>query len=415
MKILVVAPMPPDRDGAGAIPILLHAQLSGLRERNELTVVTVVTAVGDEAGEGEAVEKLTAEGFRVQAADRRRPGTAAGRWRRRLRLARTWLCGTPWRAAWFAEPGIQRILDRLAATERFDVAVVEDSAMAGFRLPAGAASVLTEHEVLRPRKANWRPGRPSRWPRWAWSELDWRRRYRFQHEAWGRFDRVLAFTRRDAEAIAELRPELADRVAVGPFGLTLPAAADTAAEDADSVLFSGNFTHQPNRDAAQWLAGEIMPALRRLRPQARLRLVGNSPPSGALALAGPGIEVVADPLAIEPYLESAAVVLAPVRTGGGMRMKVLQALAAGKAVVTTPRGAEGFDCFGEEPPLVLAETAEQLATATAELLGDERARRDLGRRARDFAERHYSPAAWAERLESVYREASERREASVRG
>jgi glycosyltransferase involved in cell wall biosynthesis len=412
MRILIVAPMPPDPDGAGAIPILLHAQLTGLRERNELTVVT---AVGDEPGEGVAVEKLAAEGLQVHAAERHQPRTAPRRWRRRLRLGGAWLRGTPWRAAWFAEPGIQRILDRLAASERFDVVVVEDSAMAGFRLPAGAASVLTEHEVLRPRKARWRPGRPSQWPRWAWSELDWRRRYRFQHDAWGRFDRVLAFTRRDAEAIAELRPELADRVAVSPFGLTLPAVADPAAEDAESVLFSGNFTHQPNRDAAQWLAGEIAPALRRLRPRARLRLVGNAPPETLRALKAPGIEVVADPPAIEPYLESAAVVIAPVRTGGGMRMKVLQALAAGKAVVTTSRGTEGFDCFEEEPPLALAETAEELAAATAGLLGDERARRDLGHRARDFAERHHSPAAWAERLESVYREASERREASVHG
>jgi glycosyltransferase involved in cell wall biosynthesis len=411
MRILIVAPVPPDPDGAGAIPILLHAQLTGLRERNDLTVVT---AVGDEPGEGEAVERLAVEGFRVHAADRRQPRTAARRWRRRLRLAGAWLRGTPWRAAWFAEPGIQRVLDRLAA-DSFDVVVVEDSAMAGFRLPAGAAAVLTEHEVLRPRKASWRPGRPLRWPRWAWSELDWRRRYRFQRKAWGRFDRVLAFTRRDAEAIAELQPELADRVAVSPFGLTLPAAADTAAEDADTVLFSGNFTHQPNRDAAQWLAGEIMPALRRLRPGACLRLVGNSPPGTLRALEAPGIEVVADPAAIEPYLESAAVVLAPVRTGGGMRMKILQALAAGKAVVTTSRGTEGFDCFDEDPPLVLAETAEQLAAATAEMLGDEQARHDLGRRAGEFAERHYNPGAWAGRLEALYREASESREASVRG
>jgi glycosyltransferase involved in cell wall biosynthesis len=132
-------------------------------------------------------------------------------------------------------------------------------------------------------------------------------------------------------------------------------------------------------------------------------------------MAGPAIEVVADPLRVEPYIESAAVVLAPVRTGGGMRMKVLQALAAGKAVVTTPRGAEGFDCFGEEPPLRCADTAEGLAATTAELLGDDEARRDLGARARRFAERHYSPAAWAGRLEAAYREAIGTREDEADG
>jgi glycosyltransferase involved in cell wall biosynthesis len=98
-----------------------------------------------------------------------------------------------------------------------------------------------------------------------------------------------------------------------------------------------------------------------------------------------------------------------------MRMTVLQALAAGKAVVTTPRGAEGFDCFGEEPPLRCASTAEDLAAATAELLGDDEARRNLGRRARGFAERHYSPAAWAVRLEAAYREAIATRGDEVHG
>jgi polysaccharide biosynthesis protein PslH len=408
MRILIVAPVPPDPDGAGAIPILLHAQLAGLRERNE---VTVVTAVGDEPGEGEAVAKLAAAGVRVHAADRRQPRAAGRRWRRRLRLARAWLGGTPWRAAWFADPGVQRILDRLGASESFDVAVVEDSAMAGFRLPAGAATVLTEHEVLRPRRTDWRAGAPSRWPAWAWNELDWRRRHRFQREAWGRFDRVLAFTGRDARAIAELRPDLAGRVAVSPFGLAVPPAADATAEIADSLVFSGNFTHQPNRDAAEWLADEIVPALRRLRPEAHLRLVGNA--AAALrSRSGAGIEVIPNPVAVEPYIESAAVVLAPVRTGGGMRMKVLQALAAGKAVVTTERGAEGFDCFDEEPPLRVAETADQFAAAAAELLGDEQARRALGRQAREFAERRLSPAAWAKRLEAVYEDARAAKEAS---
>lgn len=412
MKILIVAPMPPDPSGAGAIPILLHAQISGLRERND---VTLVTATGDETGEVEAVERLRAEGFDVYAADRRRPRTAAGRWRRRARLAAAWLSGTPWRAAWFAEPGVQRILDRLAEEERFDVAVVEDSAMAGFRLPAGTPSVLTEHEVLRPRKPSWRPGPPSGWARWAWSELDWRRRYRFQHRMWQRFDRVLAFTRRDAETIVELCPNLAGRVTASPFGLAIPAEAGGAREEADTVVFSGNFTHQPNRDAARWLAEEILPALRRQRPKARLCLVGNAPPREVMEMAGPAIEVVADPPRVEPYIESAAVVIAPVRTGGGMRMKVLQAIAAGKAVITTPRGTEGFDRFGEEVPLRCADTAEGLAAAAAELLDDEGMRLDLGRRAREFAERHCSPAAWALRLEAAYREAIGARDEKAHG
>ena len=88
-----------------------------------------------------------------------------------------------------------------------------------------------------------------------------------------------------------------------------------------------------------------------------------------------------------------------------MRMKVLQAMAAGKAVVTTGRGGEGYDCFGEEAPLAIADDEGEIAAATAALLGDTARRRDLGAKARAFAERHCRPEAWARRLTAVYEEA----------
>lgn len=404
MRILIVATVPPDPDGAGAIPILLHAQLSGLRERNE---VTLVSAVGDEPGEAEAAARVADTGIDAHFADRRRPATASARWPRRARLVRAWLGGTPWRAAWFATPGIQEILDRLGAEREFDVAVVEDSAMSGFRLPAGVPTILTEHEVLRPRRTIRPPTRPARWPGWAFAELDWRKRPPFQRAAWRRFDRVLAYGSRDAAAIAELAPEVSDRVRVCPFGIELPPPPAPGGERPGPVLFSGNFTHWPNRDAALWLAREIMPAVRARQPGAQLQIVGASPPAEIVALAGPGIEVHADVPSVDPHIEAAAVVVAPVRSGGGMRMKVLQALAAGKAVVTTGRGAEGFDCFGEPPPLAIAGGAGPFAAEVAALLADPGRREELGHRARAFAEAHHGPAAWAARLQSAYEEAIE--------
>jgi glycosyltransferase involved in cell wall biosynthesis len=402
MRILIVAPVPPQEGGSGAIPVLLDAQLTGLRERNE---VTFVSSVGDEPGEAEAVERLRASGLDAHFADRRRPGAGLQRWRRRARMAGAWsLRKEPWRAVWFADPGIQAILDRLARTHDFDVAVVEDSAMSGFRLPASVPALLTEHEVLRPRPVEWHPGAPREWPGWAFGELDWRKRPSFQRSAWRRFDRVLAFGRRDAAAIAELAPELATRVRVSPFGLALPAATEPSREQPGSLLFVGNFTHQPNRDAARWLARQIMPAVLAREPRARLRIVGSSAPAEILALAGEAVEVISDAPSVEPYTEAAALVVAPVRTGGGMRMKVLQALAAGKAVVTTSRGSEGFDCFAEPPPLAIADDAGAFAGAIAALLGDPAQRLALGERARSFAEMHYSPSAWAGRLEELYGE-----------
>jgi glycosyltransferase involved in cell wall biosynthesis len=402
MKVLLVVPVPPQAEGGGAIPVLLHAELVGLRQLHE---VTLVTALGDEPGEAEAVRLLREEG-EVHVADRRRPPPGMRRRRRQLRMATRWARGRwPWRTVWYADPGIQRLIDRLSAERSFDVVAIQDSAMGVFRYPAGVPTVYTHTEVLRPRPVRWSPGPPRSWPSWAFGELDWRRWTRFQVDTWRRFDRVQVFSGRDAETVGEIAPDVADRVRVDPFGLVLPDRLDPAREVPGTILFVGAFHHPPNRDAAIWLAREILPAVLERAPEARLRIVGSSPSPEVLSLAGPRVEVVADAPSVLPHTEEAEVVMAPVRTGGGMRMKVLQAMAAGKAVVTTPRGTEGYTGFGEEPPLAVGETGEEIAAATAALLGDDGARRRLAERARDFAERHHSPQAWARRQTAVFEEA----------
>lgn len=404
MRILLVAPMVPQDTGGGAIPVLLHAELLGLSERHE---VSLVTAVGDEPGEAEAAAALASSGLDVHIADRRQPRAGIRRWRRRLRLAGTWARGQwPWRTVWFADPGVQEALDRLTTANSFDVAAVEDSAMSVFRLPAGLPAVLTEHEVLVTEDGVERASAG------LLHRLDSKRWSSFQRSAWRRFDRVQVFTPHDAEAMTLLAPDVGPRVRVNPFGLVLPAASDPSRECAGTILFVGNFTHPPNRDAAGWLARDILPAVRQRIGEARLRIVGTAAPQEVLELAGEHVQVFADAPSVDPHLEAAAVVVAPVRTGGGMRMKVLQAMAAGKAVVTTPRGSEGFNAFGEPPPLVLARTSAEVADVTAALLRDPERRRGLGRSARVFAERHHSPKSWATRLEGVYEEACSERAGS---
>ncbi len=241
--------------------------------------------------------------------------------------------------------------------------------MAGYRLPAGVPSLLTEHEVLRPRPIDWHPGAPRGLARLGIRRARLAQAAALPAAGLARLRPCPGLQPPRRRAIAELAPEVAARVRVSPFGLTLPAAADPAREQPDSLLFVGNFTHQPNRDAALWLAREIMPALLAQHPGARLRIVGSalrprsSPSPAARSRSSPTRR------ASSPTPEAAAVVVAPVRVGGGMRMKVLQALGAGKAVVTTSRGSEGFDCFAEPPPLALADDAGSFAAAIAALLG----------------------------------------------
>jgi glycosyltransferase involved in cell wall biosynthesis len=397
--------MVPRADGAGAIPMLLNAQLNGLLADHD---VTLVSTVGDDPGEAEAAEDLLRSGVDAHFVDRRLPATLPLRTRRRVRLVSTWLRRPwPWRTVWFAPPGVQAIVDRLAEGRRFDVVAVEDSSMSIFRLPPGVATVFTEHEAFRAPAPSWRSAPISARPKLALEAVDWRRWSDFQRRSWRHFDLVQVFSDSDAREIETQAPDVAGRVRVNPFGIDLPEPLDPAREVPGTALFVGNFTHPPNRDAALWLHEAIMPALRAAHPGVRLRLVGNAPPREVRELAGPDVEVIADAPSIEPHLEAASVVLAPVRTGGGMRMKVLEALARRKAVVTTARGAEGYNCFGADPPFVIADDPEPIAAETAALLADDEVRRALARRAREFAERHYSPQAWAARLGQVYAEARE--------
>jgi hypothetical protein len=109
---MLVTPVPPDPGGAGAIPVLLHAELVGLRRVHE---VTLVTAVADEEGEANAVARLRQEGD-VHVVDRRRPPPGRRRLRRQAHMALTWARGRfPWRTVWFADPGFQHLLDQLGA------------------------------------------------------------------------------------------------------------------------------------------------------------------------------------------------------------------------------------------------------------------------------------------------------------
>jgi glycosyltransferase involved in cell wall biosynthesis len=404
MRILLVVPMVPQADGLGAIPKLLHAQLTGLSERHE---VTVVGTFGELPGQAEAARELERSGLDVHFADRRRSARAAQRWRVRLELGAGWVGHRrPWHVV-SQSGGVQPILDRVTARAAFDVAAIEDNSMSVLRLPPGLTTVLTEHEATRA-APDAQPGRrPAARAMAALERFDWRRWAAFLPAAWMGSDLIQVFTRGDAATVEARAPAVAPRLRVNPFGLTLPAVADPALESPGTILFAGTFTHMPNRDAARWLAREIMPALRARIPDARLRIVGSAPPREVLDLRGPGVEVIADAPSVDPHLAAAAVVIAPVHSGGGMRFKVLEALARGKAVVTTPLGAEGFVELDPDPPLAIADAAGELAAAVASLLAEEPRRRELGRRARAFAEAHASPAAWAARLEAVYEEARE--------
>ena len=409
MRILLVTPMPPQPQAPGAIPLVLNAELVGLLPRHNITLVTIA---GLEPGEQEAVNRLIAAGLEVHVV-RRTQLQGFHIWQRRWRLASTWLGGKyPWRTVWFWDPDVQRILDRLLEEQSFELVIVEDNAMGIYTYRTTTPLLFTEHEVRRARLIDTAGLRHRDFLHWFLKESDWSRWPRYQRSVWRKFDRIQAFTQRDAEAIGVMAPEVAKRVRVNPFGVEMPASFDSEAQEQNTILFVGNFTHAPNVDSALWLGQDIMPLLREYRPGVHLQLIGIYPPPEVKALASHDIEVTGPVPQIEPYFARAALVVAPIRIGGGMRMKVLQAMAFGKAVVTTTRGADGLAVDGLQPPLVTADDSTGYTQAVARLLADENARRELGRQARAYVTVYFSSQAYANRIEAIYAEMqAERRSA----
>ncbi|HEX6106089.1 MAG TPA: glycosyltransferase family 4 protein, partial [Gemmatimonadales bacterium] len=149
-------------------------------------------------------------------------------------------------------------------------------------------------------------------------------------------------------------------------------------------LFIGNFIHPPNLDAAERLVHRIVPLILRELPLAELRIVGPDPGPALLASRSERVTVTGWVPDTGEHLEDAAVVVAPLRLGGGMRVKVGEALAAGKAVVATPLAAEGLE-VEDGNQLLLAESDESFASAVVALLRDPERRAALAGRARAWA------------------------------
>ncbi|MCL6544779.1 MAG: glycosyltransferase family 4 protein [Bryobacteraceae bacterium] len=223
------------------------------------------------------------------------------------------------------------------------------------------------------------------------------RRFAREAEFWERrwlpkFDLLLAASDGDARRAAE--KARGARVHVYPN--TLPDRPQPEVEEEEAIAFSGNFEYAPNRDGAVWFAREIWPRLKARRPELEWRLIGRNAEGLRHQLGSQErIQIcgaVEDPVGELARCKAAVV---PLRAASGTRVKILEAWAAGRAVVSTTIGAEGLEARQGEQ-VVLADDAEEFAGAVLRLLEAEEERRRLGQAGRALFERRYTrQAGWA--------------------
>jgi glycosyltransferase involved in cell wall biosynthesis len=172
------------------------------------------------------------------------------------------------------------------------------------------------------------------------------------------------------------------------------------------LVFVGNFVHLPNVDAASRLIRDIFPPVLERYSGLKLYIVGDRPPPQLRQMASEHVVITGRVPDVMPYLDRATLIVAPIRLGGGMRVKILEALAAGKPVVASPLAVEGLDLHDAEP-LVLARSDEQFVDAIDQLLANPSRRAALATRARAWAGDHLGWEASIAAYEALYQRLTE--------
>lgn len=206
-----------------------------------------------------------------------------------------------------------------------------------------------------------------------------------------------------------------DRHAPEVHAVTVPAYAypnppqipEFKLKERHDIVFVAGFAHPPNADAAEWLVREVLPRIRATHPDAHLALVGSNPPDRVMALGGEGVEVtgfVSDEELAARYAD-ARVVTAPLRFGGGVKGKVVEAMWHGVACVTTSAGVQGLAAARDA--LSVSDDPREFATLVCRYLDDDAAWRESSARGQAFVREHYTAAAqwkaFAAELEPVAR------------
>jgi len=392
MKVLLltqVLPYPPD----SGPKVKTYNVIKYLSRRHEITLVSFIRA-----GESRHVGELARFCARVHTVEMRRSSVRDARF-----LAASLLSHTPFLVCRDWSPEMGNLVRRLTREEQFDVVHVDQLGMAQYaRLAKGVHTVLDQHNAVYTvvrrlaRAEGWRLRRP-------FLELEWRKLRHYEGRVCAEFDHVLTVTDEDRQHLLEASHGR------GSFS-TVPIAVDVEETlpvqrrpDAKSVVSIATMYYPPNVDGVLWFATEVFPLIRRLAPATRFTVVGARPPMAVrrLTTRDPNIVVTGYVENLAPVLSDAALLIVPLRSGSGMRVKILEAFARGIPVVSTSIGCEGIDVTPGEDILV-ADAPLSFSQAVLRLLQDTPFAERLAAKARCLVEKKYDWRTACAGIEAAY-------------
>lgn len=285
-----------------------------------------------------------------------------------------------------------------------DVIHIDTLALCPFVAPTvKCATALTHHNVesmLMARRAQ----AESSWLARRFVKREAGKLRSYESKVASQYDVNIMVSAADADTLSKISSGA--RTAVVPNGVDLSYFSPDDTNQEPALVYTGGMNMFANRDAVMYFLRDIWPLIRSRHPQVRFYAVGQDPPEELRAVAQSDDRVMVTGYVddIRPIVRRAAVYVVPLRIGGGTRLKVLDAMAMGKAMVSTSIGCEGIDAHNGEH-VILADTAESFAQATLNLLDDRDRRSALGRASRSLVERCYAWRIVGGHLLDAYRNA----------
>lgn len=354
--------------------IRAYYTLRHLSRRHEITLVSLVRPSDSQ----QAIRHLQSLCTQVHTIALPRAG-----WRDAVHWLRSWVTTEPFLIARDDSQALRRLLDReMHNGAPFDYIHADQLWMAPYALWARKVApqtsrpitVLDQHNAvyLIPQRLAEAGANPLKA---KLLQIEARRMAQYEVETCRRFDRVVWVSNEDYSAVADVGMRMHRPV---PKSAVIPIALDPGAMPAISLVpnprritFVGGLHWPPNADGMRWFLQQIWPQIHQEVPDALLTVVGKDPPADLQRIAAdlPKVEVTGYAADLTPYLADTAVFIVPLRAGGGMRVKILDAWKWGLPVVSTAIGAEGL-CFTPGRDALIADSAADFATATLHLLRD---------------------------------------------
>jgi polysaccharide biosynthesis protein PslH len=325
-----------------------------------------------------------------------------GSWAARLQYAGKFFSTQPHSVVRFCRPEMLQELRRLVAEEKFDL-VICDFVLAAPVIPwnADVPKILFTHNV---EATIWhRHFEVARNP--AWKAVWWREYWttvRMERKYTRAADHVLTVSEADRRYFCKFADP--SKITAIPTGVDMDYFRPLSAmEEANNLVFTGSMNWLPNEDGIIFFAQKILPKIRQAAPNVVLWVVGRNPSPAVQKLAeeDSSIRVTGAVDDIRPYMGRGSVYVVPLRVGSGTRLKIFEAMAMGKAIVSTTIGAEGLPVtHGKD--VLLADEPDDFAAQVMQLLQNESLRHQLSVSARDLVEQHYSWSRVAADCETVF-------------